>query len=483
MNDHHRVPLSWLLIGLGSVLTACESSTEPEQVGSLALTPAAVELAPGGTHQLIATVLSRTGSVLSGHPVSWTSAVPAVASVTEAGLVTGESVGSTSITAESGGESAAVQVTVVPGECTGPTAGSLGVGDTRTGTLGPEDCSLFPGTRAAGWDLELAAETFVRVDLTSEVFWPQLVVTDLEMNPMAWGNPFDVGASRAVASLPAGSYTVWAVVHENEPPGSYELSIEEAHRCMAETTRGAITVGQVISGVLAPDDCLLPHTLPGAGYDLTLTEPTNLRIDLASSGFDPILIITDSELEPRFWADYSGPGLNARIERRIPPGEYVVWATSSGGMGGAFELSTQEVEIELCPVVGTVPLGEAVGGQLSGASCAEPNGQYLDPWTLTVADSTTLQIDLTSGQFDTYLILEDEDGTWLAEDDDGGVGLNSRLVYAAPPGQYRVVVTSYGPGEVGSYQLSTQSLSGTAGVGAMIGAPGPGWSGIRYYKP
>jgi eukaryotic-like serine/threonine-protein kinase len=62
-------------------------------------------------------------------------------------------------------------------------------------------------------------------------------------------------------------------------------------------------------------------------------------------------------------------------------------------------------------------------------------------------------IDVESTDFDTFLILQDAQGQPLAENDDGGGLLNSRL-YVRPtmPGQHRLVVTSYDR-KVGGYVL------------------------------
>lgn len=63
-------------------------------------------------------------------------------------------------------------------------------------------------------------------------------------------------------------------------------------------------------------------------------------------------------------------------------------------------------------------------------------------------------IDLTSNEFDPYLRLEDASGKNLAEDDDSGGDLNARIVYRAPAdGEYRVIVTSFEPGDIGEYTL------------------------------
>jgi hypothetical protein len=61
------------------------------------------------------------------------------------------------------------------------------------------------------------------------------------------------------------------------------------------------------------------------------------------------------------------------------------------------------------------------------------------------------------GQFDTYLRIEDSAGRSLAQDDDGGDGLNSRLTFRPTQNDtYRVIVTSCGPNAVGQFTLKIQ---------------------------
>jgi hypothetical protein len=69
-------------------------------------------------------------------------------------------------------------------------------------------------------------------------------------------------------------------------------------------------------------------------------------------------------------------------------------------------------------------------------------------------------MDLQSPDFDTYLRLEDSEGVQLAEDDDGGGGLNSRLVYTPThSGPFRVIVTTFHGGS-GVYHLRVEKATG-----------------------
>lgn len=82
-------------------------------VGSVALSPAANTVNPGGSFQLTASLKDAAGNVLSGRVVSWASSNPASATVSSAGVVTGVAAGSATLTASSEGKVGSATVTVM----------------------------------------------------------------------------------------------------------------------------------------------------------------------------------------------------------------------------------------------------------------------------------------------------------------------------------------------------------------------------------
>lgn len=67
----------------------------------------------------------------------------------------------------------------------------------------------------------------------------------------------------------------------------------------------------------------------------------------------------------------------------------------------------------------------------------------------------TYTLDLASEEFDAYLRIENEDKGKLAEDDDAGGFLNSRIVFTPESsGTFRLVVTTCDPGQLGTYRLT-----------------------------
>src|SRR5205814_9342897 len=82
-----------------SDVLALSSPAVSVPVASITVTPAAAGIAVARTAQLTATLLGANGVPLLGRSMTWASSSPAVATVSAAGVVTGLSVGSATVTA------------------------------------------------------------------------------------------------------------------------------------------------------------------------------------------------------------------------------------------------------------------------------------------------------------------------------------------------------------------------------------------------
>ena len=90
-------------------------TVDPPRATTVMVSPATAELDVGETVQLTAVVRDQNSNVMAGAAVTWTSSETSVATVDAAGLVTGVSAGGpVTITATSGGQSGAAQITVLP---------------------------------------------------------------------------------------------------------------------------------------------------------------------------------------------------------------------------------------------------------------------------------------------------------------------------------------------------------------------------------
>ena len=116
------------------LLLSCRPSTfAPLPVASVILTSHVDTLAPGSTKQLNATVRDAAGTTLEGRGISWSTSNPAVATVSQSGLVTSVAEGSADITATAQFKTATSTITVeipVAAVAVTPVTPTLGRGET-----------------------------------------------------------------------------------------------------------------------------------------------------------------------------------------------------------------------------------------------------------------------------------------------------------------------------------------------------------------
>lgn len=106
-----------------------------------------------------------------------------------------------------------------------------------------------------------------------------------------------------------------------------------------------------------------------------------------------------------------------------------------------------------CSALPSIDVGQSITGELT-TSDDSYESRYFDLYGLNLGSSQQVQIDLMSEDIDTYLYVYEDDGTYVAENDDGGEGFNSSLTITIGPGCFRLEATSWGTGETGFYTIS-----------------------------
>ena len=233
---------------------------------------------------------------------------------------------------------------------------------------------------------------------------------------------------------------------------------QEDPRCAA-TSLGQLPAnaddGLQFDGIWSALDCESEFR-PGTGaqyFDFEVVESGRIRIELTSSEADPFLYLTAGDGLRIADDDDSGALLNARIERDLAPGSYRIEATTVGSRaaaGAEFNISINYVDgCEINPL-GTLtpdsPLSAA--GSWSLDTCgsrivvSHPAHNYL----FQLPQTGRVRIDLTSVNGDPVVSLATVDGVAVGANDDGGVGLNSRIDQYLPAGTYIVEATTYSQG-------------------------------------
>lgn len=208
--------------------------------------------------------------------------------------------------------------------------------------------------------------------------------------------------------------------------------------------------GVPITGALTPDD---PTLSDGTYYDAyTFYGHTHelVRFHLSSSEMDMYLLVVDGEGQVIAEDDDSGGGTDAMVEVEIPAeGTYQVLAnTFFPGSTGEYLLVWED------PQTPFLSWGVPVEGELTDEDEMMPDDTYYDAYLLVGWEGETVRLSLSSPDMDTYLILTDTEGNWLAYDDDAGGGTDSYLEYTLPSsGAYRVLANTLFAGETGRYTL------------------------------
>ena len=231
---------------------------------------------------------------------------------------------------------------------------------------------------------------------------------------------------------------------------------------------------------------------PLEAWILTLAPGQTVTLDLRSEDFDAYLYLAEGGLSSPIQNDDGGEGLNSQIVYTSPGGgTYLVVASSYGMSSGPYTLEAREGDFayednwswddedqmdwqdwewdegegwtervlpaDLSSEGRTIDLNTEVEGRLSGDTASRTEGGYpIEAWSLTLRPGQTVILDLRSEDFDTYLYLTGGALTSPIEDDDGGDGLNSQILYTSQSGgTYLVVVSSFGTGS-GRYILGAR---------------------------
>ena len=228
---------------------------------------------------------------------------------------------------------------------------------------------------------------------------------------------------------------------------------DESPDCPPPTDLGVLSSILTVAGIWSDGECDRSQFLDnrsGQRFLFSLAEEAEVRIDLTSPERDTIVYLQAEDGRLLDADDDTGGGVNARIERELPAGVYQIEAGALGWSGrevGSFELTVRVIEgcldvVDLGVLVDTL----SATGEWSHFGCesdyrADRAGQR---YRFELTETRRVQIDLTSDLADAFVYLLDQNGALLESDDDGGVGLNSRIERFLGAGSYTIEATNWG---------------------------------------
>ena len=398
-----------------------------------------------------------------------------------------------SATTYKAGESGAYLVTV-GGANASPTAtaapSAIRAGDTVRGTLARGDEALQTGEYADTWRLQgRRSETFT-IRLASSAFDPYLLVRGA--GGLSVENDDDETVrggrdSRLVITLPAdGEVRISATTYKVGEGGAYSLSVQSGSggapvtaNAPATTSNASIALGGAATGRLQTGDGQLRSGEFIDSYAFTGRRGQVIDVRLTSMEFDPYLLITGpNDFKEENDDDVEEGAKNARVIVTLPAdGAYTIGATSfQSGEAGAYRLAVAQAATVNATTAAAIALGQTVGGALASGDQTVGSGAFVDRYRFRGAPGQRVAIDMRSAALDSFLTLVSPSGS-REQNDDAVQGSNDSRIETelAEAGDYIVMVSSYGRGGTGAYQV-TLATAGAAGARPTTSATAGGTS-------
>ncbi|HZT31977.1 MAG TPA: PPC domain-containing protein [Bryobacteraceae bacterium] len=297
------------------------------------------------------------------------------------------------------------------------------------------------------------------IAMTSGDFYPYLELWDEKDNRVVADAGAYYGAGSSIqADLPAGTYAIVAGTIGGQ--GGYNLGYQLTGHALAACGAPATLQPPGYIGLLGgAASCPGPNGQPVDWYQFTTDADATIAAVMTSQNLDSFLALQDSQGNLLRWDDNSYGQQDAMLVQFLPAGTYRISARAAENSGGGlYELDLRVASGPRpagCGPLRSVAPGDSVTAQLSYTSCQYPDDTFADLYQLTLAASTTLQIDMTSTDFDAYLQILDAKGNILFEDDNGGGTSNARISRTLDAGTYFVVAKPYADyASQGNYALT-----------------------------
>jgi len=214
----------------------------------------------------------------------------------------------------------------------------------------------------------------------------------------------------------------------------------------------------VIAGQILKDDARDKlRNAPSKVHALRLEKDKVYIAEVAGNGLNPFVHLEDSIGNV---LSQGNPVNNlSRLRFTAPKDDiFLFYVASLGGGEGKYTLS---VKLFVAAAVKMIPLATPVANKPSEIQGQlkpdDPPGQFRDypskVHSIKLLAGKTYIIDMISTQFDSYLMLQNANAVTLAQDDDSGGNLDSRIRFQPPAnGSYRIVATTFN-GQVGAFTL------------------------------
>ena len=141
-------------------------------------------------------------------------------------------------------------------------------------------------------------------------------------------------------------------------------------------------------------------------------------------------------------------------------GTHTLTASAAGPASVVF---TAQAQANVCEVRTSIAVGDVANEALASGDCVI-SGAFADHYSLTTGAGESVEITLSSLDFDTFLGVASANGAPVATNDDapGITTTDSRIRILAAAGLHTVTATSFGPVMSGAYTLRIEAAAESA---------------------
>ena len=194
-------------------------------------------------------------------------------------------------------------------------------------------------------------------------------------------------------------------------------------------------------------------------YTIKLQKDKTYIIDLTTKDFDAYLRLLNKKGDELAEDDDGGGDLNARIIYSAKATEdHQIVVTTFDGEVGKFSLKVREFTLKGEAKARTIGKdGFTITANIAQGD-KSPIGKLGRIYSFQLKAGESYTIDLESATMDSYLYLFDSKNKLLAQDDDSGGDVNSRITFrATADGVYHVLATTLDGEETGEFTLKVRN--------------------------
>lgn len=360
-------------------------------------------------------------------------------------------------------------------------ATAIAVGGSANGALAQGDATLGSGEFYDSYSFQGRRGQALDIRLSSTAFDPYVIITgpnnfkqENDDDPQGGQNNKN---SRILVTLPAdGAYRVIATSYQRGEAGAYRLSLGAAAAGAAPVQATPLVIGQTARGQLASGDEGGANGAVQDRFRFQGRRGQRIALDMRSTTFDTLVALVAPSGAREQNDDAAQGQTNSLLETSLSEdGEYTVIATSyaSGGLG-AYEVTmrtlaadgarpTQVSSGAPATPAGTLAFGQVASGRLQQGDATLQSGEFMDRYTFQGTRGQQVVVDMASGEFDPYVIVNAPSGAQQDNDDVAQGNSNAQVAWTLPEtGVYTVRATSYQAREQGVYQVRVALGAGSA---------------------